>query len=44
VDRKPERAVQAKVRDFQRKNKKCMTAEAYQWKNTLRRFTNVDFF
>jgi len=47
VDWKPERAVQAKVRDFQnkRKNKtKSMTAEARQWRNTLRWSTNGDFF
>jgi len=47
VDWNPERAVQAKVRDFQnkRKNKtKGMTAEARQWKNTLRWSTNGDFF
>ena len=47
MDRKPERAVQAKVRDFQnkRKNKtKSMTAEAHHWRNTLRWSTNGDFF
>jgi len=47
VDWKPERAVQAKVRDFQnkRKNKtKSMTAEARQWGNTLRRSTSGNFF
>ena len=40
-----ERAVQAKVRDFQKeKQKKSMTTRAYQLRNTLRRFTNGDFF
>jgi len=41
VDWKPERAIQAKVRDFQ---KKSMTAEAHQWRNTLRWSTNSVFF
>jgi len=44
VDWKPERAIQAKVRDFQNKDKKSMTAEARQWRNTLRWSTNGDFF
>jgi len=40
--------VQAKVRDSKEKEqktkRKTMTTEAYQWKNTLRLFTNGDFF
>jgi hypothetical protein len=31
VDWKPERAIQAKVRDSKKKNKKSMTAEAHPW-------------
>jgi len=46
VDWKPERAIQAKVRDFQKKKNKTKstTAEARQWRNTLRWSTNGDFF
>ena len=45
MDWKPERAIQAKVRDFQNKIKqKGMTAEARQWRNTLRWSTNGNFF
>ena len=44
MDRKPERVVQTKVRDFKNKNKKNMSAEACREKNTLRQSTNGDFF
>jgi len=46
VDWKSERAIQAKVRDFSKTKEKTknMTAEAYQWRNTLRWSTNGDFF
>jgi len=47
VDWKPERAVQERVRDFSKtkeKNKKNMTAKAYQWRNTLHWSINGDFF
>ncbi|KEH34655.1 hypothetical protein MTR_3g067515 [Medicago truncatula] len=40
IYRKPERAIYAKVKD----QKTNMTAEAYQWKDTLCRFTGGDFF
>ena len=45
MDWKPERAIQAKVRDFQNKIKqKNMIAEACQWRNILRWSTNGNFF
>jgi len=47
MDWKPERAVQAKIRDFkktQKQKQKNMTTEACRRKNTWCRFTNADFF
>jgi len=44
VDRKPERAIQAKVRDSKKNNKeKDMTTKVCQRKDILFRFTNGDF-
>jgi len=44
MDWKPEKAVQAKVRDFNKqKQKQKMTVEACRGKNTLLSFTNGDF-
>ena len=46
VDWKPERTIQAKVRDFSKKiiKQKSMTAEAREWRNTLRWSSNSDLF